>query len=119
MHKKDPELMDYTLICPECGVGNPENAEFCLVCEKNFQDTLLFFQDDFFDLEITKDHLVEYRKNFWGTSRTGKVIKYLLSDMRELEFESKITRFKFNYNGKKHVLPIRKENMEQLIKILK
>lgn len=119
MSEDDPEIINYNLICPECGVGNPENAEYCLVCERTLLDTLLFLEDDFFDLEVTKDYLIEYRKSFWGTSRTGKVNKYLLKDMSDLKFESNITRFRFIYDGKNHVLPLKRENMDLLMKILK
>ena len=57
---------DFSLICPECGVGNPKNAQNCIVCDKYLKHTVAFFEDVPFDLEITEELLVEYRKNFWG-----------------------------------------------------
>ncbi|MCC7551813.1 MAG: hypothetical protein KO316_10075 [Methanobacterium sp.] len=114
----DPEMISFELICPECGVSNPENAEYCLVCERDLRNTLLFLEDDSFDLEITSDSVIEYRKNFWGTSRTGKVIKYPLSEISNLEFGSPITRFKFDFNGKRHVIPLKNENMKSLKQVL-
>lgn len=104
-------------ICPECGVGNPKGAKNCMVCDKNLENTIVFMEDDSFDLEITKECLVEYRKNFWGTNRTGKVNKYLWDMMENVEFGAPINRFKFLYEGKKVVLPLREENMETMRKI--
>jgi hypothetical protein len=112
------EIADFGLICPECGVANPENAEYCLVCERDLRNTLLFLEDDSFDLEITSDCIIEYRKNFWGTDRTGKVNKYPLREISNLEFGHPITRFKFDFNGKRHVIPIKNENMDSLKKLL-
>lgn len=117
--ENDQEVLSFTLICPECGLGNPENAEYCMVCERNLLETVLFFEDDSFDVEITKDCFIEYRKTFWGENRTGKVNKYLLDEMEDMEFGSEITRFRFTYHGKKYVLPLKRENMELLVKILK
>jgi len=114
----DHEVAQFNLVCPECGVANPENAEYCMVCEKDLRDTILFLEDDSFDLEITRDCIIEYRKNFWGTSRTGKIINYPLSEISNLEFGSPITRFKFDFNGKRHVIPLKNENMKSLKEVL-
>jgi hypothetical protein len=113
-----PEIVDFNLICPECGIANPENAEYCLVCERDLTNIILFLEDDFFDLEITENCLIEYRKTFWGTSRTGKVIKYPLIKLSNIEFGSPITRFKFDFEGERHVLPLREENMKSLKDII-
>ncbi|MBM4241843.1 MAG: hypothetical protein FJ150_09330 [Euryarchaeota archaeon] len=111
--------IDYDLICPECGVGNPRDAKECTICEKNLEETILFLEDDSFDLEITKDCIIEYRKKFWGEERTGKVNKYHIRKIKNIEFGSPISRFIFEYNGARKVLPLKKENLEKLIHILK
>ncbi|BDZ71585.1 hypothetical protein [Methanobacterium petrolearium] len=112
------EIADFGLICPECGTANPDNTEYCIFCDKNLSEIVLFLEDDSFDLEITKNCLIEYRKTFWGDSRTGKVIKYPLKEISNIEFGSPITRLKFDFNGKRQVLPLREENMESLKALL-
>ena len=52
------------LICQECGVGNLKGTENCLFCSEKLNDTIVLLEDDSFDLEITKDAIVEYRKSF-------------------------------------------------------
>ncbi len=106
--------ISFDLICPECGVGNPRGASNCLICDKNLEDTLAFMEDDSFDLEITKDCLVQYRKNFWGTNRTGKIVKYSLDKIRDIKFGSPVNRFIFIYEDKRVVIPLKDENMEVL-----
>lgn len=113
-----PEIEGLNLICPECGMANPDDGEECIFCDRDLTNILLFLEDDSFDLEISKSSIIEYRKNFWGTERTGKVIEYPLSEISNIEFGSPITRFKFDYNGERHVIPLRKENMECLKDIL-
>jgi len=111
--------ISFDLICPECGVGNPGGSENCLVCDKNLEETIAFLEDDSFDLEITSDCLLEYRKNFWGTERTGKINKYLWSKMDAIEFGSPINRFIFFYDNKRIVIPLREENMKILKEFLR
>lgn len=106
----------FDLICPECGVGNLKGSKNCLVCGKNLEDTILFLEDDSFDLEITKDAIIEYRKKFWGDSRTGKVNKYNLNEIENVEFGPS-SRFIFLHNGKRIVLPLQEENMKKLKEI--
>ncbi|MEL7669150.1 hypothetical protein [Methanobacterium sp.] len=106
----------FDLICPECGVGNLNGAKNCLVCGKNLEDTIIFLEDDSFDLEITKDAIIEYRKNFWGTNRTGKVNKYNLNKVENVEFGPS-SRFIFSYNEKRIVLPLKEENLKKIKKI--
>ncbi|MGF7119142.1 hypothetical protein [Methanobacterium oryzae] len=110
---------DFSLICPECGVGNPKNTENCIVCDKDLKHTVAFFEDDPFDLEITEEHLIEYRKNFWGTDRTGKINKYALNKIKKLEFGSSISRLIFEYNRKRVILPLREENLIKIKEFLK
>jgi len=95
-------------------VGNPKGSNNCLVCDKNLKETVAFLEDDSFDLEITSDCLLEYRKNFWGTRRTGKVNKYWWDKMEDIEFGSPINRFIFIYEDRRVVIPLRDENMEKL-----
>lgn len=106
----------FELICPECGVGNLKGAKNCLVCGKNLEDTIAFLEDDSFDLEITKDAVIEYKKTFWGTNRTGKINKYDLNKIENIEFGPS-SRFIFIYNGKRIVLPLREENLKKLKEI--
>jgi hypothetical protein len=114
----DLGMVTFTLICPECGVANPDDSMSCMVCDRDLTNIVLFLEDDSFDLELTSEHLIEYRKNFWGTDRTGKVIKYSLCEISNIEYGSPITRFKFDFNGERKVIPLRKENMEILKDVL-
>jgi hypothetical protein len=114
MDEKYNNDIPYNKICPECGVGNPENTDNCIVCDKNLLETVLFLEDEFYDLEITKELFIEYRKNFYKTRRTGKVKKYLLVKMEKIVFGYPITRFSFEYNGKREVYALKKENYDSL-----
>ena len=114
----EPGMVLFTLVCPECGVANPDNSLNCMVCDRDLTNIVLFLEDDSFDLELTGEFLIEYRKNFWGTERTGKVIKYPLSEITNIEYGSPITRFKFDYNSERQVIPLKKENMEVLKEVL-
>lgn len=114
----DLGMVTFSLICPECGVANPDDSLNCMVCDRDLTNIVLFLEDDSFDLELTSEHLIEYRKNFWGTDRTGKVIRYPLSEIRNIEYGSPVTRFKFDFNGERKVIPLRKENMEILKDVL-
>lgn len=102
--------ISFDKICPNCGVGNPEDAKNCMVCNKDLVETVLYFEDEFYDLELTKEYLIEYRKNFYRTRRTGKVKKYRIDKMEKIGFGHPITRFSFEYNGKKEVYALKKEN---------
>ena len=114
----EPGMVLFTLVCPECGVANPDNSLNCMVCDRDLTNIVLFLEDDSFDLELTGEFLIEYRKNFWGTERTGKVIKYPLSEITNIEYGSPITRFKFDYNSERQVIPLKKDNMEVLKEVL-
>ncbi len=109
-----PELPFFDNICPNCGVGNPENADNCLVCDNDLTKTVLFLEDEFYDLEITTDTIIEYRKNFYRTRRTGKIKKYSLDKVEKIEFGHPITRFIFEYRGEKIVYALKKENYDLL-----
>jgi hypothetical protein len=114
----DMGMVTFTLICPECGVANPDDSMSCMVCDRDLTNIILFLEDDSFDLELTCEYLIEYRKNFWGTDRTGKVIKYSLCEISNIEYGSPITRFKFDFDGERKVIPLKKENMEILKDVL-
>ena len=109
---------EFALICPECGVWNLKDAQNCIVCDRNLQNIVAFLEDDSFDIEITKDSIIEYRKTFWGDNRTGKVNKYALNKIKNIEFGTPISRLIFIYEGKRVVLPLKEENMDKLKEIL-
>jgi len=106
--------ISFNKLCPECGVGNPDDAENCVVCDKDLTKTVLFLEDEFYDLELTSELLVEYRKNFYRTRRTGKVKRYMIADMNKLNFGHPITRFSFECDGKREVYALKKENYNSL-----
>lgn len=108
----------FTLICPECGVGNLKGTQNCIVCDRDLQNTIAFLENDSFDLEITKDSIIEYRKTFWGNNRTGKVNKYALTKMENIEFGTPVSRLIFIYGGKRVVLPLREGNLEKIKEVL-
>jgi ribosomal protein L40E len=112
-------IVDFSLICPECGVGNPKNAENCMICDRDLKNIIVFLEDDPYDLEITEEFLIEYKKNFWGEERTGKITIYKIDKMEKIEFGSPISRFIFEYEGKRVVLPLREENMVTMKKFFK
>lgn len=111
--------ISFDSICPNCGVGNPDDADKCIVCDKDLLETILFLEDEFYDIEVTEDEFVEYRKNFYRTRRTGKVIRYKLGEMEKLKFGYPITRFSFEYNGKKEVYALKEENYNLLKGLMK
>jgi hypothetical protein len=110
--------ISFDKICPKCGVGNPEDEDNCIVCDKNLLETLVYLEDEFYDIELTSDSMIEYRKNFYRTRRTGKVKTYNITKMENMRFEHPITRFSFEYNGLKEVYALKKENYELLKDIM-
>ena len=102
--------ISFNKVCPECGVGNTADAENCIVCDKDLTETVLFLEDEFYDLEITRELLVEHRKNFYRTRRTGKIKRYRIAGMKKIDFGHPITRFSFEYDGKKEVFALKNEN---------
>lgn len=119
LNQNNQIIDNFSLICPECGVGNPKNTENCIVCDKDLKCTVAFFEEDSFDLEITEDYLIEYRKNFWGSNRTGKVNKYALNQIEKLEFGSPISRLIFKYHEKRIVLPLKEDNLKKIKELFK
>jgi hypothetical protein len=111
---KETYKTSFEKICPSCGVGNPSDASNCILCDRDLSETVLFLEDAFFDLELTQDELVEYRKNFYRTRRTGKVMRYTLKDMDDVEFGHPVKRFIFEYHGERVVLPLEEGNYERL-----
>lgn len=114
--EEDNIIEKWGTICPECGVGNPENVENCIICDRDLTNIIAFFEDDPYDLEITEDSLIVYKKNFWGTERTGKQDIYFFRKIGKIEFGSPISRFIFEYECDRIVLPLREENMEKIKK---
>ena len=111
---KEAYETSFNKICPSCGVGNPSDASNCIVCDRDLSETVLFLEDAFFDLELTQDELVEYRKNFYRTRRTGKVVRHTSKDMEEVKFGHPVKRFIFKYHGERVVLPLEEVNYERL-----
>ena len=106
--------ISFNKICPNCGVGNPEDTDNCIICDKDLNETVIFLEDEFYDIELTKTSLIEYRKNFFRTRRTGKVKKYRLDKMEKIVFGHPVTRLNFYYNGKKEVYALKEENYQSL-----
>jgi len=115
---EEEAVISFNQICPECGVGNPENAKNCLFCEKDLEAVVLFLEDDSFDLEINHEAIIEYRKKFWGDERTGKVNKYYFEKMEKIEFGEPVSRLIFKYGSKRIVIPLKRENLEKLERTL-
>ena len=109
---------DFGKICPACGLANPENFNRCIMCDKDLTLTVLFFEDAFFDIELTTTEFIEYRKNYYRTRRTGKIKRFKLDKMENIEFGNPIKRFSFDYNGKREVYPLKDENYMLLKKKL-
>jgi hypothetical protein len=101
-------------ICPACEIVNPEEFERCMMCDKDLTLTVLFLEDKFFDIELTTTEFIEYRKNFYRTRRTGKIKRFKLEKMENIEFGSPIKRFSFDYNDKREVYPLLDENYKLL-----
>jgi len=114
MQEKFNIEISFDKICPNCGVGNLNDAENCIVCDRYLVETVLYFEDEFYDVELTKELFIEYRKNFYRTRRTGKVKKFCINKMEKINFGHPITRFSFEYNGKKEVYALKKENYDLL-----
>lgn len=119
MNQEYNDKTSFNRICPECGVGNPEDADSCIVCDKDLSETLLFFEDDFYDIELTSELLIEYRKNFYRTRRTGKVKKYFIAEIKDIKFGHPIKRFSFKYKGKKEVYALKEDNYNSLKELFK
>jgi hypothetical protein len=106
--------ISFDKVCPSCGVGNPDDADNCIICDKDLNETVIFLEDEFYDIELTKTSLIEYRKNFFRTRRTGKVKRYRLNKMEKIVFGYPVTRLNFYYNGKKEVYALKEENYRSL-----
>jgi ribosomal protein L40E len=108
------DKITFNKICPKCGVANPDYSDNCIICDKDLLETKLYIEDAFFDLEITETELVEYRKNFYRTRRTGKVKRFKLEKIEKISFGHPIKRICFIYEGKKEVYPLKDENYNLL-----
>lgn len=110
----DDKNLDFGKICPACGMANTTDSKYCLMCDKDLMETVLFFEDEFFDIELTSTEFIEYRKNYYRTRRTGKIKRFKLDKMENISFGSPIKRFIFEYNGKREVYPLKDENYDEL-----
>ena len=89
---------------------NTENSETNAVSDKN----LLYIEDQFFDIEITKNKFIAYEKKNSGTKRTGKVQEYDIDAIENIHFEYPVTIVNFDYNGKKAVYSFNPKNYNSL-----
>ena len=76
--------------------------------------TLLYIEDQFFDIEITKDKFIAYEKKNSGTERTGKIKEYNIDSIENIHFEYPVTIVNFDYNGKKAVYSLNEKNYNSL-----
>lgn len=110
MFEETDDSADFGKICPACGIANPEEFNRCMMCDKDLTLTVLFIEDEFFDIELTTTEFIEYRKNYYRTRRTGKIKRFKLDKMENINFGSPIKRFSFDYDGKREVYPLKDEN---------
>jgi hypothetical protein len=110
MSEETDKSEDFGKICPSCGIANPEEFKSCMMCDKDLTLTVLFLEDAFFDIELTTTEFIEYRKNYYRTRRTGKIKRFKLDKMGNINFEIPIKRFSFDYDGKREVYPLKDEN---------
>ncbi len=117
-HGEDNNILSFGKICPGCKIANPDNSKNCIVCDKDLLETILFIEDEFFDIEITSTEFIEYRKNYYRTRRTGKIRRFKLDKMENINFGTPIKRFSFEYNGKKEVYPLKDENYTLIMNVI-
>ena len=79
-----------------------------------YDKTLLYIEDQFFDIEITKNKFIAYEKKNSGTKRTGKVKEYNIDVMENIHFEYPVTIVNFDYQGKKAVYSFNPKNYNAL-----
>ena len=76
--------------------------------------TLLYIEDQFFDIEVTPHKFIAYEKKNSGTKRTGKVKEYDIDSMENMHFEYPVTIVNFDYNGKKAVYSFNQKNYDSI-----
>jgi hypothetical protein len=79
-----------------------------------YDNTVLYMEDQFFDIEVTPDKLIAYEKKNSGTKRTGKVKEYNIDSIENVRFEYPVTIINFDYNGKKAVYSFNQKNYDSL-----
>ncbi|MGB9201167.1 hypothetical protein [Methanobacterium sp.] len=79
-----------------------------------YDKTLLYIEDQFFDIEITKNKFIAYEKKNSGTKRTGRVKEYNIDVMENIHFEYPVTIVNFDYQGKKAVYSFNPKNYNAL-----
>jgi hypothetical protein len=103
-------FIDFTVITIMTDNDNTENSTNNAVSDK----TLLYIEDQFFDIEITKNKFIAYEKKNSGTKRTGKIKEYDIEAIENIHFEYPVTIVNFDYNGKKAVYSFNPQNYESL-----
>ena len=101
--------ISFDKVCPSCGVGNPDDADNCIICDKDLNETVIFLEDEFYDIELTRTSLIEYRKNFFRTRRTGKVKRFSLDKMEKIVFGHPVTRLNFIIMEKKRFMLLKRK----------
>ena len=89
---------------------NTENLTTSAVSDK----TLLYIEDQFFDIEITKNKFIAYEKKNSGTKRTGKIKEYDIDAIENVHFEYPVTIVSFDYKDKKAVYSFNPQNYRSL-----
>jgi hypothetical protein len=95
--------------CPE-GLDTAANSENNEKSDK----TILYLEDQFFDIEVTSHKFIAYEKKNSSTKRTGKVKEYNIDTMENVYFGYPVTIVNFDYNGKKAVYSFNEKNYNSL-----
>ncbi len=92
------------------GSDNNDNSADNPKCD----GTVLYMEDQFFDIEVTSNKFIAYEKKNNGTKRTGKVKEYNIDSIENIHFEYPVTIVNFDYNGKKAVYSFNEKNYNSL-----
>ena len=95
--------------CPK-GSDNIVNSTDSSKCD----GTVLYMEDQFFDIEVTSNKFIAYEKKNNGTRRTGKVKEYDINSMENIHFEYPVSIVNFDYHGKKAVYSFNEKNYNSL-----
>ena len=90
------------------------NNDNAIINNGKSDKTLLYIEDQFFDIEVTNIKFIAYEKRNTGTKRTGKFKEYNIADMENMHFEYPVTIVNFDYNGKKSVYSFNEKNYNSL-----
>ncbi len=95
--------------CPE-DMGNTENSTYHPENDK----TLLSLEDQFFDIEITKNRFTAYEKKNSGNKRNGKFKEYNMKDIENFHFGYPVLIASFQYHDKRAVFSFNEKNYNAL-----